>query len=215
MGQVPGVSPLLFRGSASWRHLTMHPTCSSAGGSQDAAWACSTGVGRFIKSCRSVIRRESFCPAGCVVSAPLPFLSKSPLTRGRLPAGGGTFLRIRYSHISRSRPLALGPFLIFPESLKLLWLSKRKFCWEYSILAVTLEQLFLTSLYMIIFSVINRTFMSYVMCGWRYFSDFFRVYHMNSAMLTQSLKLRSVSVFKCLNSFFYTVQRKWEWFCFT
>jgi len=36
---------------------------------------------------------ESFSPAGCVVSAPLPSLSGSPLARGRLPDGGGTFLR--------------------------------------------------------------------------------------------------------------------------
>jgi len=58
-----------------------------------AAWACSAGVGRFNSSCGNVIRRESSCPAGCVVSAPLPSLSGPPLARGRLPDGGGTFLR--------------------------------------------------------------------------------------------------------------------------
>ncbi len=113
-GQVPGVSPLLLRGDTYG--FSLNPLPSKEGVRRGNLGAPSGGIRLSAlpaprrathRGCLGLLRRGRpfqqipwerhpqgiILPMGCVVSAPLPSLSGPPLARGRLPDGGGTFLR--------------------------------------------------------------------------------------------------------------------------
>ncbi len=139
MGQVPGVSPLLLG-----RHLRVLPggiRLSAPPAPRRATHRRGLGLLRRGRPFQQIPREchpqtGITLPAGCVVSAPLPSLSGPPLARGRLPDGGGTFLRkghIRFPFpnpsleeredglpqipLSRGRPLALDPITQFLHTI--------------------------------------------------------------------------------------------------